>query len=60
VQEHCREDIPDEACLLELGWYIEEVIVIYMEYKRCEEKGCYIKANKGQKVISEKQRWYGY
>ena len=28
TQGHCGEDIPDEVCLLELGWFTEEMIVM--------------------------------
>ena len=56
VQEHCKEGIPDEACLLELGWYTKEVIVSYVECERCGQKGCYIEENREQGVISGRQK----
>ena len=30
--------VPDGACLLELGWYMKEVIVLYVECGRCRQK----------------------
>jgi len=59
VQEHCGEGILDEACLFELGWYTEEVIVMYVECERCEEKGCHVEENREQEVIKDRQRWCG-
>jgi len=59
VQEHCGEDIPDGACLFKLGWYMEEVIVTYVKYKRCGEKRCHVNENRGQGVIKNRQRWCG-
>jgi len=56
VQEHCGEDIPDGACLFKLGWYMEEVIVTYVKYKRCGEKRCHVNENRGQGVIKDRQR----
>jgi len=57
VQEHCREGIPDEVCLLELEWYTKEVIVLYVECERCGQKGCQMEENRGQGVISDRQKW---
>jgi len=59
AQEHCGESIPDGACLLELGWYTKEVIVSYVECGRCRQKGCQVEENRGQGVISDRQKWYG-
>jgi len=56
VQKHCGEGIPDEACLLELGWYMEEVIVIYVECKKCGKKRCHVEENREQGVIKDRQR----
>jgi len=56
VQKHCGEGIPDEACLLELGWYMEEVIVTYVECKKCGKKGCHVEENREQEVIKDRQR----
>ena len=47
AQEHCGEGIPDEACLLELGWYTKEVVVSYVECERCGQKGCQVEENRG-------------
>ena len=30
---------------------------MYVKYERCEQKGCYVKENKEQGVISNRQRW---
>jgi len=60
VQEHYREGIPDEACLLELGWYTKKVIVSYVECERCGWKGCHVEENREQGVISNRQKWCGY
>jgi len=63
VQEHCGEDIPNKACLLELGWYTKEVIVSYLVCKRCERQKYHVEENKEQGVISRRQlkamKWYG-
>jgi len=59
VQEYCRESTLDEAYLLELGWYTKEVIVSYMECKRCRQKGYQVEENRGQGVISDRQKWCG-
>ena len=56
AQEYCGESILDEACLLELGWYMKEVIVTYVKYERCGNKGCHVEENKGQEVIKDRQR----
>jgi len=47
------------VCLLELGWYTKEVIVSYVECKRCGQKGCQVEENRGQEVISDRQKWCG-
>ena len=54
AQEHYGESIPDEACLLELGWYTKELIVSYVEYERYGQKGCQVEKNRGQGVISDR------
>jgi len=59
AQEYYGEGIPDEVCLLELGWYTKEVIVLYVEYERCRQKGYQVEENRGQGVISDRQKWYG-
>ena len=56
AQEHCGEGIPDKACLLELRWYMKEVIVSYVECKRCRQKECQVEKNRGQGVISDRQK----
>ena len=59
AQEHCGEGIPDRACLLELEWYTKEIIVSYVECERCGQKGCQVEENRGQGVISDRQKWCG-
>ena len=56
MQEHCGEGIPDKACLLELGWYTKKVIVSYVEYERCGQKGYHVEENREQGVISDRQK----
>ena len=48
--------IPEETCLLELEWCMKEVIVIYVQYKRCREKEYHVEENRRQGVIKDKQR----
>jgi len=38
---------------------MKKVIVIYVQCKRCGEKGCHMKKNRRQGVIKDKQRWCG-
>ena len=49
--------------MIELGWYTEEVIVMYLECKWCRKKGSYMKENRGQEVLKEKTwektKWCG-
>jgi len=35
------------------------VIVLYVEYERCGQKGCQVEKNRGQGVISDRQKWCG-
>jgi len=35
------------------------VIVTYIEYEKCGEKGCHVKENRGQGVIRNRQKWCG-
>jgi len=56
AEEHCGKGVPEEACLLELGWCTEEVIVIYVQCERYGEKGCHVGKNRRQGVIKDKQR----
>ena len=56
AKKHCGKGVPEEVCLLELEWCIKEVIVTYMQYERCGEKGCYVEENRRQEVIKNRQR----
>jgi len=38
---------------------MREVIVTYVQCERCGEKGCHVEENRGQRVIKDRQRWYG-
>jgi len=38
---------------------MKEVIVSYVECERCEQKGCQVEENRGQGVISDRQKWCG-
>jgi len=64
AEEHCGKGVPEEACLLELGWCTEEVVVSYLTCERCRSQGCHVKDNRRQGVISrkklEKIKWCGY
>ena len=60
AEEHCGKGVLEEACLLELGWYMKEAIVTYVQYERCGEKRCHVEKNRRQGVIKDRQRWYGY
>jgi len=33
---------------------------MYIEYEKCKEKGCHVEENKGQGMISNRQKWCGY
>jgi len=55
AEEHCGKRVPEEAHLLELEWCTEEVIVMYVQCKRCGEKGCHIEKNRRQEVIKDRQ-----
>ena len=45
--------------MLKLGWYMEEVITMYVECERCERKRYHMEENRGQEVIPNRQRWCG-
>ena len=46
AEEHCGKGVPEKVCLLELGWCTEQVIVTYVQCKRCGEKGYYVEENR--------------
>jgi len=60
AEEHYGKEVPEEACLLELGWCMEEVIVMYVQCERHGEKRCYVEENRRQGMIKNRQRWCGY
>ena len=39
---------------------MKEVIVLYVECEKCGQKGCHIEENRGQGVISDRQKWCRY
>ena len=41
---------------MELGWFTEEVIVTYVECEKYREKEYHIEENRGQGVISNRQK----
>jgi len=60
AEEHCGKDVPDKVLLLELEWCTREIVVTYMQCKRCGKKGCHVEENRRQGVIKDRQKWYGY
>ena len=56
AEEYCSKGVPEEACLLELEWYMKEVIVTYVQCERYEEKGYHMEKNRRQEVIKDRQR----
>ena len=60
AEKHCGEGIPEEAQLLELGWYVLGIIVIYTNCRRCRRKGSYVEDNRGQGVLQDRTFWCGY
>jgi len=63
VEKHYSKDVPEEVCLLELGWCMKEVVVLYLVCERCGKKECHVEENKWQGVISrrrlEEMKWCG-
>jgi len=51
AEEHCGKGVPEEAWLLELGWYTPEIIVTYNKCRGCRRKGSYAEDNRGQGVL---------
>ena len=37
AEEYCSKGVLEEACLLELEWYMKEVIATYVQYERWRE-----------------------
>ena len=64
AEEHCGKGMPEKACLLELGWCTEEVVVLYITCARCGSQECHVEDNRGQGVVSRKRlkeiKWCGY
>jgi len=62
AEEHCDKGVPEEACLLELGWCTREVVVSYLTCERCRKRECHVEENRGQEVIPNKRleemKWY--
>jgi len=49
--------VPEEAQLLELGWYTPEIIVTYNECREYRRKGSYVEDNRGQGVLQDRKFW---
>jgi len=49
----------EEAQLLELGWYIPEIIVTYNKCRGCRRKGSYAEDNRDQRVLQDRTFWCG-
>ena len=56
AEDHYSKEVLEEVLLLELEWYTKEVIVIYVQCDKCEEKGCHIEENRRQEVIKDRKR----
>jgi len=59
AEEHCGKGVPQEARLLELGWYTPEMIVTYNECRGCGRKRSYAEDNRGQGVLQDRTFWCG-
>jgi len=57
AEEHYSKEVPEEAQLLELGWYTLEIIVTYNEYRGCGRKESYVEDNRGQGVLQDRKFW---
>jgi len=57
AEKYCGKGVPEEARLLELGWYTLEIIVTYNECRGCGRKGSYAEGNRGQGVLQDKTFW---
>ena len=55
AEEHYGRGVLEEARLLELGWYIREVVVLYLTCEGCGSQRCHIEDNRGQGVISRRK-----
>ena len=64
VEEHYGKRVPEKACLLELEWCTNEIVVLYLTCERYGSQGCHVEDNRGQGVISRKRlellNWCGY
>jgi len=59
AEEHCEKDVLDKVLLLGLEWCTQEIVVTYVQCKRCGKKGCHVEENRRQGVIKDRQKWYG-
>jgi len=57
AEKHCSKGVPEEAWLLELGWYTPEIIVTYNKCRGCGRKGSYVESNRGQGVLQDRTFW---
>jgi len=51
AEVYCGKGVPEEVQLLELGWMMKEVVVLYLVCEGCGEQGCHVKDNRGQGVL---------
>jgi len=63
AEEYCGKGVPGEVRLLELGWCMEEVVVLYLTCEKCGGQECHVEDNRGQGVISRRKlkeiKWCG-
>ena len=57
AEKHCSKGVPEEAWLLELGWYTPEIIVTYNKCRGYGRKGSYVESNRGQGVLQDRTFW---
>ena len=55
AEEHCGKGVLEKAQLLELRWYMKEVVVSYLLCERCKSQGYHVENNREQEVISRRK-----
>jgi len=38
-----------------LGWYTQEVVILYLAYERCSKRGYYVEEDREQGVIANRK-----
>jgi len=60
---YCGPTVPQDIELWELGWHSQGAVVTYLKCPRCDERGCYVEDDRGQKVVPywkrKKMNWCG-